>query len=131
MTVDPDLHLVVDGMRLDAEEQQGAVYVFRLPSSPKSVVIASREIVPAEFGIARNPRSLGVALRRVATRQSSKFVVFNADDKRLTAGFHDYEPSDWRALDRRPRGTTRRGLRAVRQGRGSDAAPGRRDTVSG
>jgi antigen 43 len=30
----------------------------------------------------------------VAIRQSSKFVVFKADDKRLTAGFHDYEPSD-------------------------------------
>ena len=94
MTDDPDLHLIVDGGRLDAEAQQGSVYVFRLPPSTKSVVIASREAVPAEFGIARDPRSLGVALRRVAIRQSSKFVVFKADDKRLTAGFHDYEPSD-------------------------------------
>jgi antigen 43 len=94
LTDDPDLHLLVDGTRVDAEEQQGAVYLFRLPSRPTSVVIASREVVPAEFGIARDPRSLGVALRRVAIRQGSKFAVFKADDKRLTAGFHDYEPSD-------------------------------------
>ena len=39
-------------------------------------------------------RSLGVALRRVAIRQGSKFMLFDAGDERLTAGFHDYEPTD-------------------------------------
>ena len=91
LTDEPDLHLIVDGMRVDAEERQGAVYIFRLPPSPKSVVIASREIVPAEFGIARDPRSLGVALRRVAVRQGAKFTLFDAADERLTVGFHQYE----------------------------------------
>ena len=91
MTDEPDLHLVVDGVRVDAQEQQGAVYVFCLPPSPKSVFIASREAVPAEFGIARDPRSLGVALRRVAVRQGGKFMLFDAADDRLTVGFHAYE----------------------------------------
>jgi antigen 43 len=91
LTDDPDLHLVVDGTRVVAEERQGSVYVFRLPPSPKSVVIASREIVPAEFGIARDPRSLGVALRQVALRQGGKFTLFDAADERLTVGFHAYE----------------------------------------
>jgi hypothetical protein len=36
MTDDPDLHLVVDGARVDAQEQQGSVYVFRLPPSPSA-----------------------------------------------------------------------------------------------
>jgi hypothetical protein len=91
MTDDPDLHLIVDGTRVDAQEQQGSVFVFRLPPNPKSVVIASREIVPAEFGIGRDPRSLGVALRRVAVRHGAKFMLFDADDERLTVGFHAYE----------------------------------------
>jgi hypothetical protein len=43
LTDDPDLHLLVEGTRVDAEEQQGAVYLFRLPSRPTSVVIASRD----------------------------------------------------------------------------------------
>jgi antigen 43 len=94
MTDDPDLHLVVDGTRVDAEERQGSVHVFRLPPSPERVVIASREAVPAEFGIARDPRSLGVALRQLAVRRGAECVLLNAADERLTAGFHAYEPSD-------------------------------------
>jgi hypothetical protein len=94
LTDDPDLHLLVDGTRVDAEERQRSVYVFRLPPSPKRVVIASREIVPAEFEIARDPRSLGVALRQLAVRQGVEFILLDADDERLTAGFHAYEPSD-------------------------------------
>jgi hypothetical protein len=91
LTDDPDLHLLVDGARVDAKEHQGPVYIFRLPPSPKSVVIASREAVPAELGIARDPRSLGVALRRVVVRQGAKFMLFEPDDERLAAGFHAYE----------------------------------------
>ena len=94
LTDDPDLHLVVDGTRVDAEVRQGAVYVFRLLPGRRSVVIASRAAVPAELGFARDPRSLGVALRRVAVRQGSKFILIDADDKRLAAGFHDYEPAE-------------------------------------
>jgi hypothetical protein len=91
LTDDPDLHLVVDGTRVDAEVRQGSVYVFRLPPNPASVVIASRVGVPSELGIARDPRSLGVALRRLAVRQGAKFMLFDAADERLTVGFHAYE----------------------------------------
>ncbi len=94
LTDDPDLHLIIDGMRVDAQERTGSVYVFRLPCRPASVVLACRDTVPAELGIARDPRSLGVALRRVAIRQGTRFTLFEADDHRLTAGFHDYEPAD-------------------------------------
>ena len=91
MTDDPDLHLVVDGQRIDVAEQFGPVRVFRLLCCPKSVVIASRDASPAEFGLARDPRSLGVALRHIAVRQGRKFDVLKANDPRLADGFHDYE----------------------------------------
>lgn len=84
-------HLVIDGARVDAREQRGSAYFFRLPSCPKRVVIASRTAVPSEFAVARDPRSLGVALRQVVVRQGAKFMLIDADDERLTAGFHAYE----------------------------------------
>jgi hypothetical protein len=91
LTEDPDLHLVIDGARVNPEYRRGSLYGFRLPSSPKSMVIASRAAVPAELGIARDPRSLGVALRQVAVRQGGKFMLLDAADDRLTVGFHAYE----------------------------------------
>jgi antigen 43 len=94
MTDDPDLHLIVDGERVDAVNTRGPVRVFCLPHRPETVRIASREVVPAELGIARDPRSLGVALRRLAVRQGTKFEVALANDSRLTDGFHAYETED-------------------------------------
>ncbi|WP_158927681.1 Hint domain-containing protein [Acidisphaera sp. S103] len=91
LTDDPDLHLLVDGTRVDAVEQRGSVYVFCVPPNPGNVVIASREIVPSEFGIARDPRSLGVALRRVTVQQGARFMLLDANDERLAVGFHAHE----------------------------------------
>jgi hypothetical protein len=91
LTEDPDLHLIIDGIRLDPQQRDGSHYRFHLPSRPASLLIASREVVPAEFGIARDPRSLGVALRQVVVRQGAKSLVLHADDPRLAAGFHPYE----------------------------------------
>ncbi|WP_158932493.1 choice-of-anchor D domain-containing protein [Acidisphaera sp. S103] len=94
LTADPDLHLVVDGVRVDAQKQQGTLYMFRLPNRPTSVAIASRAGVPAELGIVRDPRSLGVAVKQVAVRQGAKFMQLDADDERLTTGFHEFEQAD-------------------------------------
>ena len=48
-------------------------------------------MIPAELGIARDPRPLGVAVRRMAVRQGTKFELVLAKDRRLTNGFHAYE----------------------------------------
>jgi antigen 43 len=94
LTDDPDLHLIIDGIRVDARERRDAGYVFRLPNIPRSVIVASRVGVPSELGIARDPRALGVAFFRLTIRQGAKFMLLDADDERLTAGFHEYEPED-------------------------------------
>ena len=94
LTDDPDLHLVIDGGRVDALGRTDSTYVFRLPAAPGSVIVASRVGTPSELGITRDPRSLGVALRRVTIRQGAKFMLLDADDDRLTTGFHGYEPAD-------------------------------------
>ena len=92
MTDDPDLHLLVDGERLDAHERRGSIHAFRMTGRPESVRIVSRDTAPDELGLARDPRCLGVALRRIALVQGRRLAVIDADDKRLVQGFHGHEP---------------------------------------
>jgi hypothetical protein len=93
-TEDPDLHLLVDGVRVNPHKVVGSKHVFRLPVRAESVRIVSRDTVPAELGLTRDPRSLGVALRQVVLSHGRHIAIISADDIRLTEGFHGYEPDD-------------------------------------
>jgi hypothetical protein len=91
LTNDPDLHLVVDGVRVSAATRSGGVSVFTLRSTPSGARVASRAAVPQELGTARDPRLLGVAVRRVIARQGTRFRVISAGDPVLAEGFHPFE----------------------------------------
>ncbi len=91
LTDDPDLHLLVNGQRLEPASRHGGAYVFRLVVRPETVRIASRTAAPQELGLARDPRLLGVALRGIALRQGKRFRVTKAVDERLIEGFHAFE----------------------------------------
>jgi hypothetical protein len=80
LTDDPDLHLLVDGVRLDPARHAGATIVFRLPSKRKSVQVVSRAAAPAELGLARDPRMLGVALRRMTIGRAKRSLMVEASD---------------------------------------------------
>ncbi len=92
ITNDPDLHLVVDGHRIDGRVRGDGVHAFRLPEFSAAVRIVSRAVVPQELGLARDPRSLGVALRRIVFQQGSRLRQIEADDGSLQEGFHVFEP---------------------------------------
>ena len=91
LTDDPDLHVLADGRRLDVVERVGEAYVFGLPVIPSALRIMSRSGAPAELGLARDPRVLGVAIQRLAVRQGPHFGIIEAKDNRLTDGFHAFE----------------------------------------
>jgi hypothetical protein len=91
-TDDPDLHLLVDGQRVDAISRHGEAYVFALCASPEEVRIVSRAAAPDQLGVARDPRVLGAALRQIALRNGTRFRVIKAADERLAEGFHAFEP---------------------------------------
>jgi uncharacterized repeat protein (TIGR03803 family) len=91
LTEDADLHVVMDGERLDAEHVVRNAYIFSLPAIPSEIRIASRATAPAELGLARDPRPLGVAVRRLVVRAGTKFRIMEADDGRLDQGFHAFE----------------------------------------
>ncbi len=94
LTDDPDLHLLVDGERIDAIEQRNDTYVFRLHKRPKTVRIRSRAGVPQELGIARDDRPLGVTLRQIVLAQPRRCSVIEADAASLCDGFHAFEAAD-------------------------------------
>jgi hypothetical protein len=93
-TADPDLHLLVDGKRIDAIERRGDGYVFRLPRPPRHVRIRSRAAVPQELGLARDDRSLGVAVRRIVLLQPRLQRAIDANAAALDDGYHAFEPEN-------------------------------------
>ncbi|WP_158924315.1 Hint domain-containing protein [Acidisphaera sp. S103] len=91
LTDDPDLHLLVDGQRLNPTRHANGTHVFRLAGPPETARVISRSAAPQELGLARDPRRLGVALRRIDVRQGTKLRIIEADDTRLDQGFHAFE----------------------------------------
>ncbi len=94
LTDHADLHLVVDGKRVDAIERRDEMLVFRLNARPQAVRIRSRAAVPQELGLARDARPLGVALRRIVLAQSRRQSAIDANAPSLVSGFHAFEPDN-------------------------------------
>ena len=94
LTDDPDLHLRVDGCRIDPVARGGAAVSFALPARRNWVRIVSNAAAPAELGSARDPRRLGVAIRQIMLRRGRHLGVIPAADMRLTDGFHGFEPHE-------------------------------------
>ncbi|HVY17109.1 MAG TPA: Hint domain-containing protein [Rhodopila sp.] len=96
LTDEPDLHLSINGDRLDPKRGANGTYTFRLPplDASSTIRLRSRSGAPDELGIARDPRVLGVALRLLAMRNGRRVRVVEMDDERLAEGFHDYEPGN-------------------------------------
>ncbi|MEA2737570.1 MAG: hypothetical protein QOH05_877, partial [Acetobacteraceae bacterium] len=92
VTDDPNLHLIVNGETVNATRRRDGSHVFALKHRPETVSIVSRDAVPAELGLARDFRSLGVAVKQIIVRQSARERTLQADDERLTDGFHPFEP---------------------------------------
>jgi hypothetical protein len=93
LTRDADVHLVADGVRVDAVACERDRYVFRLPAAPRTIRIRSRSAVPQDLGVARDPRPLGVAVRQIMLGgPHAPMRAARADDARLRDGFHAYEP---------------------------------------
>jgi hypothetical protein len=94
LTENPDLHLLVDGKRLDAIMRQGTAHFFTLAGQPSSIRIVSNAASQAELGLARDPRILGVAIRQVVLRQGTQFQIITSADPALTEGFYPFEPDN-------------------------------------
>ncbi len=100
LTEDADLHLLADGMRVDGAPEDPMRHCFRLDRVPFELRIGSRVCNPVRMGTGRDPRDLGVALRRLVLRGEGAELVLGWDSAWLTEGFNGPEP------DARSRWTT-------------------------
>ena len=94
LTDEPDLHPLVDDKRVDGSRYPSGFYTFRLPQCPRAVRLVSRRASPAELGLARDPRSLGVGVQQIRLWQGERLRVIDACDPALTSGFHGFEPDE-------------------------------------
>jgi hypothetical protein len=90
-TDDPDLHLMVDGRRIDAASVEGERVTFALPRAARSIAIASRTAIPAVTGKNTDLRRLGVALAGIVLHRGSVSDVLPLDDPRLSDGFTGFK----------------------------------------
>ena len=94
LTDDPDLHLLVDGRRVRSIGRQDSMRAFRLRTPPRNVRIRSRAAVPQELGLGRDPRLLGVAVRRIVLASPGRQWAIDADTPSLIDGYHAFEEAN-------------------------------------
>jgi hypothetical protein len=91
LTGDPDLHLIADGVRIDAETIDGATHRFRLTQAPFELRIVSRSAVPRAIGRSHDLRRLGVAIRSLTLSGAELTMTLPFDSPLLSDGFHGAE----------------------------------------
>jgi hypothetical protein len=93
-TTEPDLHLLIDGTRVEASRLTRDTYSFVIPDHASRIAIASRAAAPDVLGTFRDPRRLGVAITRIVLWYNNQPHIIDADDEALANGFHNYEPEE-------------------------------------
>lgn len=94
ITQDARMTLALDGVNVLPVMRRDDVAIFCLERRFDQVRLLSLSAVPSELGLARDARELGIALRRLVVRQGTRFRIVEADDARLTDGFHMFEPDN-------------------------------------
>jgi hypothetical protein len=100
----PDVHLIVDGKRLQPTSDRSNRFVFMVPAGATSVALASRFCIPADKMVpgVRDTRRLDVSVDWMAIRTTTAETILAADHPGLTSGWNDAETdgaTTWRWTD--------------------------------
>jgi hypothetical protein len=91
-SVDPDLHLVVDGTAVAPQSVADGRHIFRLDGAADEVWLASRSGVPAELEpLSSDRRCLGVCVQQLVLRDEHLRVEISHSHPALCEGFHEDE----------------------------------------
>jgi hypothetical protein len=99
-TRDADIHLNVDGKRVDAVARHGQKYSFVVPQGARTVELASRSVTPRDLvPYLDDPRVLGVAVKHISVSGKDDVQEFPAGHPALSKGWNAAEAADgavWR-----------------------------------
>jgi hypothetical protein len=86
-----DIHLLVDGRRVDPDEVSGTHYCFSLGEAPRESRLASATFRPIDVGTARDNRTLGIAVRGMTLRGAGMTTFIEHRSASLSEGWHGDE----------------------------------------
>ena len=98
MVANPDLHLLVAGIRVEPELHEDG-FVFRLTLPCAGVRLMSRSARPSEIGAGADDRRLGFRVRALALVCDGRRCAIPLDHPGLFEGFHDIEHTGMRWTD--------------------------------
>ncbi|MDO6413647.1 Hint domain-containing protein [Sphingomonas sp. BIUV-7] len=90
---DPDLHVIVGGQRIAPSRQHDDTYLFEIEACGE-MILASKSVIPAEIGMCRDHRRLGVAIRRYWIEDATSRDMVPFHSSALTNGFYAPEEKD-------------------------------------
>ena len=90
-TTDADVHLMVDGVRLDPTQRDAAGWMFDVPTGAVGVRLMSRASVPAMGGLNADERLLGICIERLIIVDGGITLTMEPGHPALGAGMHDPE----------------------------------------
>jgi hypothetical protein len=95
-TTNPDLHLLADGRRIDAQHLPDGRLRLAIPKGARDLRLASRSAIPAEqLCASTDRRRLGVCVAAIEFVTPAGRQELALDDPALTAGWHNPETA-WR-----------------------------------
>src|SRR5262249_40182427 len=90
--IDPELHLLADGVALPPEAIDAGQYWFTVPAGSRAVALRSTSYVPAEWDAgAADTRRLGVPVARLSLSGADLACNIEHTHPLLRDGFHDSE----------------------------------------
>ena len=91
-TEEADIHLLVDGRRVNAISTDSNVHTFLIRAGAEVIELASRAAVPNELApYIDDPRQLGVAIEKIVVRGAVDHDTYAADNPALLQGWNPPE----------------------------------------
>ena len=87
----PDLHLLVDGVRLDPAERDQDRYEFRVLAPVRALRLVSRSAIPRGVGLGDDDRCLGIYVTGLTVDRGDGFDQVELDLPEFLDGFHAIE----------------------------------------
>ena len=98
LTTDPDVHLLADGVRIDAYLVEDGTSSFRIPAGTQHLKLKSRSGKPSDLGFSTDSRELGfsVTLLTAHAVDNAYCVTIQPCHASLSQGFHPSEGNSHR-----------------------------------